>query len=63
MLKQSIYSVAFVLATALPSLAQISDRTEFDRMFSHHTAKVNDVRLHYVTGGRGDPVIVAAWIC
>ncbi|MDQ1251148.1 MAG: hypothetical protein QG646_217 [Euryarchaeota archaeon] len=58
MLKQSIYSIAFVLATALPSLAQVSDRTEFDRMFSHHTAKVNDVRLHYVIGGRGDPVLL-----
>lgn len=58
MLKQSIYTIAFVIATALPSLAQISDRTEFNRMFSHHTAKVNDVRLHYVIGGRGDPVLL-----
>jgi pimeloyl-ACP methyl ester carboxylesterase len=58
MLKQSISVIAFVLVTALPSLAQISDRAEFDRTFTHHTAKVNNVRLHYVTGGRGEPVVL-----
>jgi hypothetical protein len=23
--------------------------------FSHHTTFVNDIRLHYVTAGKGDP--------
>lgn len=30
----------------------------FDTQFTHHTAKVNDVRLHYVMGGKGDPVVL-----
>ena len=25
--------------------------------FSHHTATVNGIQLHYVTGGKGDPVV------
>jgi pimeloyl-ACP methyl ester carboxylesterase len=58
MLKKSISAIAFFLVTALPSLAQISDRAEFDRTFTHHTAKVNNVRLHYVKGGRGEPVVL-----
>jgi pimeloyl-ACP methyl ester carboxylesterase len=35
-----------------------SAMTEFDRTFTHHTAKVNHVRLHYVTGGQGEPVVL-----
>lgn len=31
---------------------------EFSRSFSHHTARVNDVRLHYVIGGRGEPMVL-----
>jgi len=31
---------------------------EFNRIFTHHTATVNGVRLHYVTGGQGDPVVL-----
>ena len=26
--------------------------------FSHHTATVNGIQLHYVTGGKGDPVVL-----
>jgi hypothetical protein len=26
--------------------------------FSHHTASVNDIQLHYVMGGKGDPVVL-----
>jgi hypothetical protein len=26
--------------------------------FSHHTASVNDIQLHYVIGGQGDPVVL-----
>ena len=26
--------------------------------FSHHTATVNGIQLHYVTGGHGDPVVL-----
>ena len=28
-----------------------------DATFSHHTATVNGIQLHYVTGGKGDPVV------
>ena len=32
---------------------------EIDKMtFSHHTASVNGIRMHYVIGGQGDPVIL-----
>ena len=26
--------------------------------FSHHTASVNGIKLHYVIGGHGDPVVL-----
>ena len=26
--------------------------------FSHHTASVNGIQLHYVMGGKGDPVVL-----
>jgi hypothetical protein len=26
--------------------------------FSHHTASVNEIQMHYVIGGRGDPVVL-----
>jgi len=31
---------------------------EFNRTFSHHTAEVNDLKIHYVTGGRGKPMVL-----
>lgn len=32
--------------------------TEFDQRFSHHFTTVNGVRLHYVIGGQGEPVVL-----
>ncbi|MEK6323152.1 MAG: alpha/beta hydrolase [Acidobacteriota bacterium] len=58
MLKHSILVIAILLLTALPSSAQIPNAAEFNRTFTHHTATVNNVRLHYVTGGRGEPVVL-----
>lgn len=34
------------------------DKAAFERTFTHHTAEVNGVRLHYVVGGKGDPVVL-----
>jgi pimeloyl-ACP methyl ester carboxylesterase len=34
------------------------DQTLFDKRFAHHTAMANGVRLHYVIGGQGDPVVL-----
>jgi alpha/beta hydrolase fold len=32
---------------------------EIDNMiFSHHTASVNGIQMHYVIGGQGDPVVL-----
>jgi hypothetical protein len=32
---------------------------QMDNMtFSHHTASVNGIQLHYVIGGHGDPVVL-----
>jgi len=58
MLKDSILIIVFMLLTALPSSAQIPNAAQFNRTFTHHTATVNNVRLHYVTGGRGEPVVL-----
>lgn len=30
----------------------------FETVFTHHTAKVNDVQLHYVIGGQGEPIVL-----
>lgn len=65
---------ALLLAAAAfatgPALAQFSPEAPpqasvpgpgqpaFDAAFSHHKAEVNGVRLHYVTGGRGEPVVL-----
>jgi pimeloyl-ACP methyl ester carboxylesterase len=37
---------------------KIMTNSEFNRIFTHHTATVNNVRLHYVTGGHGLPVVL-----
>jgi pimeloyl-ACP methyl ester carboxylesterase len=58
MSKQTILVIVFVLLTALSSLAQIPNAAEFNRTFTHHTANVNNVRLHYVIGGQGEPVVL-----
>src|SRR3954451_25312606 len=40
-----------------PTLEGIS--FDIDNMtFSHHTASVNGIQLHYVIGGHGDPVVL-----
>jgi Epoxide hydrolase N terminus len=32
---------------------------EMDNMtFSHHTASINGIQMHYVIGGQGDPVVL-----
>lgn len=31
---------------------------DFETTFTHHTAKVNDVRLHYVMGGKGEAIVL-----
>lgn len=35
-----------------------SELTPLDSAFTHHTAVVNDIRLHYVMGGIGDPIVL-----
>lgn len=40
-----------------PSGVSIDDAA-FDRLFTHYTADVNGTRIHYVTGGRGFPVVL-----
>lgn len=38
--------------------APITMDDEFNRVFSHHTADVNGVNIHYVVGGQGEPVLL-----
>lgn len=35
-----------------------SSPTDFDTTFTHHTAEVNGVQLHYVMGGKGEAVVL-----
>jgi len=32
--------------------------TDFDKIFSHHMAEVNEVKLHFVKGGTGEPLVL-----
>ncbi len=34
------------------------DATSFAKTFTHHTASINGIRLHYVTGGQGEPIVL-----
>jgi pimeloyl-ACP methyl ester carboxylesterase len=34
------------------------EKTDFDRTFSHHMAEVNGVKLHFVSGGIGEAVVL-----
>lgn len=34
------------------------DAAEFARTFTHHTAQMGDLRIHYVVGGTGEPVVL-----
>jgi pimeloyl-ACP methyl ester carboxylesterase len=36
----------------------VNDRTSMMEIFSHHTAQVNGINLHYVMGGSGEPVVL-----
>jgi len=56
-LRRLSQAVAFRLLLLPPVLAQIPDPARFNRTFTHRTATVNDVRLQYVTGGSGDPIV------
>lgn len=40
------------------SAATSFNKTQFAKTFSHHTATVNSVRLHYVMGGQGNPIVL-----
>jgi pimeloyl-ACP methyl ester carboxylesterase len=45
--------------TSAPAVtASQVDQAQFDQTFTHHTAMANGVRLHYVMGGQGDPVVL-----
>ncbi|MUG91668.1 alpha/beta fold hydrolase [Scytonema sp. UIC 10036] len=46
----------------------MTQNTNFNQKFSHHTAIVNDITLHYTIGGKGEPVLLwhgflETWYC
>ncbi len=43
---------------AVPSVARSFDQAAFDATFSHYTIVANGVRLHYVIGGQGNPLVL-----
>jgi pimeloyl-ACP methyl ester carboxylesterase len=50
--------IVLVLLAALPCPAQISNPAGFNRTFTHHTMNAHGIRMHYVTGGRGEPIVL-----
>ncbi|MFL6384862.1 MAG: alpha/beta fold hydrolase, partial [Nitrososphaeraceae archaeon] len=45
--------------TAMAQQLPNGNSFQMDNMtFSHHTASVNGIQLHYVIGGHGDPVVL-----
>lgn len=48
----------FVVFAAQFASAQIPNPAEFNRTFTQRNATVNGVRLHYLQGGRGEPVVL-----
>jgi hypothetical protein len=45
--------------TAMAQQQPNGNSFQMDNMtFSHHTASVNGIQLHYVIGGHGDPVVL-----
>jgi pimeloyl-ACP methyl ester carboxylesterase len=57
-MKYLYLAIVLVLLAALPCPAQISNSAEFNRTFTHHTTNANGIRMHYVTGGRGAPIVL-----
>ena len=68
-----LISASLIALPLQQSLAQVSNQTttfEFEKpindlsfkidnvTFSHHTASVNGIKMHYVIGGEGDPVVL-----
>ena len=51
-------SVGFLPAPASAQSARMTDSASFSQIFTHHTATVNGVKLHYVMGGQGDAVVL-----
>lgn len=50
------------MGEVMNSIAACFEGTDFARTFSHHTATVSGIRLHYVRGGQGEPVVlVPGW--
>jgi hypothetical protein len=52
--QQSVYQTAFDLRKPIKDLLFEIDNVTF----SHHTASVNGIQMHYVIGGQGDPVVL-----
>src|SRR5688572_17051467 len=67
----AVVAAALVLATACTTAdrqaqdvkasaydSATRDDAEFNRQFRHETADVDGVRMHYVTGGTGEPLVL-----
>lgn len=58
MVKWSSAIAVLLMPFARLAQAQIPDPVGFQRTFSHREATVNGVRLHYVIGGSGSPILL-----
>lgn len=56
--RQDIAGMAATTTLAAAQPTSTGKTSDFDRTFQHHTAKVNGVKLHYVKGGKGAPILL-----
>jgi microsomal epoxide hydrolase len=62
MIRRSYLAVLLLLAVALPAAAQKFDAPTFFKQFKHASVTVRGTKMHYVSGGQGEAVVlVGGW--
>lgn len=56
-------SIALVFVSTTFAQNKMKDQANFDKTFSHRTAQVNGVKIHYVIGGKGEPLVLLHGWC
>lgn len=54
----ALMGITLILFTATTAQDKIDDQQSFNKTFNHRTAQANGVKLHYVIGGKGAPVVL-----
>ena len=54
----TILAIQFCFMSNAQNRTQAFDSSSFFRTFSHHNIKANGINVHYVSGGKGEPIIL-----